>query len=292
VTVNRFWEQLFGTGIVSTPEDFGIQGEWPSHPELLDWLAVEFQSDWDIKRLLKLMVMSATYRQSSRHRAEVAEKDPAGRYLAVGPRQRHSAELIRDQALAASGLLSMKMHGPSVRPTRPNLGLSAAFGGNLDWKTSEGEDRYRRALYTEWRRTSPYPSMVMFDAPSREACTLRRIRTNTPLQALVTLNDPVYVECAQALARRALTAHASTDDRIRFAFAQCLIREPSEAEVQRLRQLHDQLLKSFEADEAKALQLATEPLGPLPKDVRAADAATWTALCNVLLNLDEFLMRP
>ncbi len=206
VIANRFWESLFGIGIVRTSEEFGAQGDPPTHPELLDWLALDLiRSGWDIKRFIRLIVTSETYRQSSKIESGMAERDPDNRLLARGPRVRLTAEMVRDQALAASGLLSPVMFGPSVRPVRPALGLSAAFGGGLDWQTSTGGDQHRRALYTEWRRTSPYPSMSTFDAPSREVCTLRRDRSNTPLQALVLLNDPVYVEAAQALARR-LTA--------------------------------------------------------------------------------------
>src|SRR5207245_1887174 len=192
VFANRFWEQIFGIGLVTTSEEFGSQGDLPTHPELLDWLATELiRLKWNIKAFLKLLVTSATYRQSSRVTPELKERDPENLLLARGPRFRMTAEIVRDQALAVSGLLSHKMYGPPVRPPRPSLGLSAAFGGSLDWKTSEGEDRYRRALYVEWRRTSPYPSMAAFDAPNREVCALRRPRSNTPLQALVTLNDPV-----------------------------------------------------------------------------------------------------
>ena len=203
VAVNRFWERLFGTGIVESSGDFGIQGEPPSHPALLDWLAVEFrESGWDVKRLLRLIVTSATYRQDSRVPDGMAERDPRNRLLARGPRFRLPAETIRDAALHNAGLLSATMHGPSVRPFRPNLGLKSAFGGSTDWEPSPGGDRHRRGLYTEWRRTTPYPSMTTFDATSREVCTLQRIRTNTPLQALVTLNDPVFVEAAKNLAER------------------------------------------------------------------------------------------
>jgi hypothetical protein len=197
VAVNRIWEQLFGTGLVETSEDFGVQGMPPSHPELLDDLAVGFmESGWDVKRLIRRIVTSATYRQSSRVSQEGLERDPANRLLARGPRFRLSAEMIRDQALSVGGLLSRRMLGPSVQPPRPVLGLRAAFGGSTDWNTSPGQDKFRRGLYTSWRRTTPYPSMTTFDAPSREFCTVRRIRTNTPLQALVTLNDPVYFEAA------------------------------------------------------------------------------------------------
>jgi hypothetical protein len=293
VTVNRFWEQIFGTGLVATTEEFGTQGEQPSHLELLDWLAVEFADKWDVKHLLKLLVTSAAYRQSSKVTPELRERDPDNRLYARGPRHRLSAEMIRDQALAVSGLLSAKMYGPSVRPPRPSAGLSAAFGGGLDWATSAGEDRHRRGLYTEWRRTSPYPSMVTFDAPSREACTLRRIRTNTPLQALVTLNDPVYVEAAQALARKTAAAGKTTEERAAFAFRTCTARPPTDKELARLVKLFDDSKAEFAKDKAKAkaTAMATDPIGPLPPGADATELAAWTAVANVLLNLDEMLMR-
>ena len=203
VAVNRFWAQIFGVGLVETEEDFGTQGEPPSHPELLDWLAVQYrESGWNTKSLLRLIVTSATYRQSSKVTPELLEKDPRNRLLARAPRVRLEAEMVRDQALALSGLLSRKVGGPSVFPPQPDGLWQAAFNGERTWSTSQGEDRYRRGLYTFWRRTVPYPSMATFDAPSREICAIRRVRTNTPLQSFVTLNDPVYVEAAQALARR------------------------------------------------------------------------------------------
>lgn len=291
VTVNRFWEQIFGNGLVRTTEEFGTQGEPPSHPELLDYLAVEFASDWDVKRLLKLMVTSAAYQQSSKVTPELREKDPDNRLYARGPRYRLSAEMVRDQALAVSGLLSAKMYGASVRPPRPSSGLNAAFGGGLDWATSAGEDKHRRGIYTEWRRTSPYPSMVTFDAPSREACTLRRIRTNTPLQALVTLNDPVYVEAAQALARKVATHGKTTEERAVFAFRTCTSRVPTDKEKERLVKLFEEAKAEFEQDAKKAEAMATDPIGPLPKDGNAVELAAWTTVGNVLLNLDELLMR-
>ncbi|MFM7056893.1 MAG: DUF1553 domain-containing protein, partial [Planctomycetota bacterium] len=205
VVANRYWEDIFGRGIVGTSEEFGSQGELPTHPELLDWLAVELrESSWNTRHLLKLLVSSATYLQSARVTPELAALDPDNRWLSRGPRVRLSSEMIRDQTLAVAGLLSHKMFGPPVKPPQPSMGLSAAFGSSTDWQTSMGEDRYRRALYTTWRRSNPYPSMATFDAPNREVCTLRRNRTNTPLQALVTLNDPVCIEAAQALARRIL----------------------------------------------------------------------------------------
>lgn len=200
VTVNRFWEQLFGTGIVLTLEDFGTVGEPPSHPELLDWLAVTFRTEmsWSVKALLRTLVMSRTYRQSS---SVVDDRDPDNRLLARGPRVRLSGEQLRDQALSVSGLLSSKQFGPSVMPPQPDGIWKNPYNG-AQWTVSEGEDRYRRAVYTYWRRTAPYPSMVTFDSPSREFCVSRRIQTNTPLQALVTLNDPVFWEASQALGAR------------------------------------------------------------------------------------------
>jgi mono/diheme cytochrome c family protein len=292
VLANRFWENIFGVGIVRTSEEFGSQGEPPVHPELLDWLATEIvRQKWDMKALVKLLVTSAAYRQSSRVTPELRERDPDNRLLARGPRFRLSAEMVRDQALAVSGLLSRKMYGPSVKPPRPASGLSAAFGGGLDWQTSGGEDKYRRALYTEWRRTSPYPSMATFDAPNREVCTIRRVRTNTPLQALVTLNDPVYVEAAQALARRMAQAGTTSADKARFGFRLCVARSPRDAELERLVKMYDDAHAEYAKDKEKATQLATNPLGPAPQGADVADLAAWTTVANVLLNLDETLMK-
>ena len=293
VVANRYWEALFGTGLVRTSEEFGAQGELPSHPELLDWLATELVAQkWDTKSFLRLLVTTQAYRQSAKVTPEALEKDPENRLLSRGPRLRLTAEMVRDQALATSGLLSAKMFGPSVRPTRPSAGLNAAFGGALDWATSAGEDRYRRGLYTEWRRTSPYPSMATFDAPSREVCSVRRNRTNTPLQALVTMNDPVYVEAAQALARRmAKDGGASDADKARHGFRLVLARPPSDNEVAKLVKLHADTAAEFAKDKAKAAALATDPLGPLPAGTDAVSLAAWTTVANVLLNLDEALMK-
>lgn len=289
---NRFWAQLFGGGIVETEEDFGMQGELPSHPDLLDWLAVEFQTDWDMKRLLKTLVTSATYRQSSQVTPEHLQKDPRNRLLSRGPRFRLEAEMVRDQSLALAGLLSRKMHGPSVYPPQPPGLWQAAFNGDRTWTTSTGEDRYRRGLYIFWRRTVPYPSMATFDAPSREICTIRRIRTNTPLQAFVTLNDPVYVEAAQALGRRIMKeGGASPEDRARFALRLCLARPPQADQVREVVALYNGELDHYRKDEKSASDLATDPLGPLPKDVAAAEAAAWTVVANVLLNLDGVMTK-
>jgi mono/diheme cytochrome c family protein len=292
VVANRYWEQIFGTGLVRTSEEFGIQGDLPSHPELLDWLATELvRLKWDTKAFLKLLVTSAAYRQSSKVTPAMLEKDPDNRLLARGPRVRLTAEMVRDQALAVSGLLSDKKYGPSVKPPQPVFGLSAAFGRSMDWQPSPGPDRYRRGLYTEWRRTNPYPSMVTFDAPNRDVCAVRRARTNTPLQALVTLNDPVYVEAAQALARRVAAANGGTAEKAKRAILLCLSRPASDAEVSRLVALHAEAKAEFASEPKRAAELATNPLGPAPKGVDVADLAAWAVVANVLLNLDEMLMK-
>jgi hypothetical protein len=292
--VNRLWQELFGVGIVETAEEFGTQGEPPSHPELLDWLAVEYrQRGWDTKAMLKLIITSAAYQQSSAVSSALAELDPHNRLLARGPRVRLPAEVLRDQALAVSGLLSPRMYGPPVHPPQPTFGLAAAFGASTDWKPSEGEDRHRRALYTRWRRNLPYPSMVAFDAPERNVCSMRRMRTNTPLQALVTLNDAAFVECAQALARRAMVEGGSDpDSRAGWIVTQTLGRMPTSNERERLGSLYNQARSTLSGDPAKAVALATKPLGALPDGMSEVDAAAWTVVANVVLNLDEALTKP
>jgi hypothetical protein len=292
VIANRYWEALFGRGIVLTSEEFGSQGELPTHPQLLDWLATELMnSGWDTRALIRTIVTSAVYRQSSQVTGGAAETDPDNRWLARGPRVRMSAEMVRDQALSVSGLLVHAMYGPPVRPPQPSLGLTAAFGSSTDWETSSGDDRYRRGIYTTWRRSNPYPSMATFDAPNREVCTMRRSRTNTPLQCLVTLNDPVYIEAAQALARRTIQHGKNTEDRIAYAFRCCLSRPPRAGELQALIQLYQQshMCLADRHDEAK--KLATVPLGDLPDGIDAVDAAAMTVVGNVLLNLDEMILK-
>jgi mono/diheme cytochrome c family protein len=293
VTMNRLWETVFGVGIVRTSEEFGSQGDLPLHAELLDWLAAEFvDSGWDTKKMLSLLLNSRAYRQSSASSAKLNEQDPDNRFVARGPRFRPSGEMLRDQALAVSGLLSTKMFGPPVRPMRPNLGLSIAFGGTGDWATSAGEDRHRRSVYTETRRSTPYPSFTTFDAPNRETCVIRRGRSNTPLQAFVTLNDPVFVETSQALARRLLKEGGANDEtRLRLAYVLCLSREPEAAELATLRTLLAKSLAQYRADAALAAKMATDPLGPADKDADLPTLAAWTAVSSVVMNLDEFLMR-
>ena len=300
VVVNRYWEQLFGIGLVETSEEFGAQGELPSHPRLLDWLAADLvEHNWDTRRLLKQIVMSKTYRQSSNADSISLELDPNNRLIARGPRVRLTAEMIRDQALAISGLLSKKMYGPPVQPPQPKVGLKPAFSGQTtDWTDSVGENRYRRGIYTEWRRSAPYPSMSTFDVNSREVCELRRSSTNTPLQALVTLNDPVYVEAAQALARRITseTDLQSASEKASFALQLCLIRKPTQTEIGRVRLLFEETKDHFESNQDAAKELATDPLHPAAApengEVDWVELAAWTTVANVLFNLDEMLMKP
>ncbi|QNN24621.1 DUF1549 domain-containing protein [Planctomycetales bacterium ZRK34] len=293
VQVNRYWARLFGLGLVETEEDFGTQGIAPSHPKLLDWLAVCYMDDcdWSAKKLLKTIVMSATYQQSSRITGELLDQDPRNVLLSRGPRFRISAEMVRDQSLASAGLLSEKMYGPSVMPPQPGDIWQVVYSGDK-WATSKHDDRYRRGLYTFIRRTSPYPSMITFDGTSREVCTIRRIRTNTPLQALVTLNDPVYIEAAQALARRIVSEAAPTvDARIAYGFRLVLIRPPHRDEIARLTRLYETELAHYQSDESAARDMATSQLGPLPASMKPAELAAWTIVVHTLLNLDETITK-
>ena len=289
--VNRIWEQFFGRGLVLTSEDFGSRGEPPSHPELLDWLATEFVRDgWSMKRMQRLIVLSATYRQSAAVTPAILERDPYNRLLARGPRMRLPAELVRDQALAVSGLVSRKIGGPSVMPPQPEGIWNSPYSGEK-WQTSTGEDRYRRGLYTFWKRTSPYPSFLSFDAPSREFCVVRRPRTNTPLQALTLLNDPVYVEAAQTLARRMATEGGNDAiARVTRGFRLTLARTPQQAEVEQLVALFNTELVHYRED-TKAAEAMAGKLDDKTKQVDLAELAAWTVVANVLLNLDEIVTK-
>jgi mono/diheme cytochrome c family protein len=298
VTVNRLWERFFGTGIVKTSEDFGKQGELPSHPELLDWLATEFvKSGWDLRAMQKLLVMSATYRQSAVADGSSLERDPFNRLLSRGPRFRLDGEMIRDQALTVSGLLNPELGGPSVHPVQiPNLWKEIGFLrpeiGMDEWPTSEGPDLYRRAVYTFWRRVCTYPTFATFDAPSRDVCISRRPRTNTPLQALAALNEPTLLEAARAFAGRILVEGGThPSQQVEFAFRACLAREPSRAERERLLGFFEQQLKGFEGDPGATEALlqvgATGRTDPLD----APRLAAWMMVANVLLNLDETLTK-
>jgi hypothetical protein len=287
VAVNRFWETIFGRGIVETTEDFGTQGDLPSHPELLDWLAVEFMdSGWDMKALIRLIVTSAAYRQDSKASPALIAKDPYNRLYARGPRFRFEAETVHDAALSASGLLSSKMFGPSVFPYQPDGIWDVPYSSDK-WTPSTGEDRYRRSLYTFVRRSAPYPSLSTFDAPSREFCTVRRVRTNTPLQALTTLNDPFFMDAARALATRMKTEGGSDDSSwIRYGFRLVTSRPPTAAELAgTLAYQHEQAAR-FAAD----FKAAAAVLG-MKDGVPDPELAALTVTANVLLNLDEALTK-
>jgi hypothetical protein len=297
VAVNRFWQMLFGIGIVKTSEDFGAQGEPPAHPELLDYLATEFiRSGWDVKATIKLIVTSATYRQSSRVTPELHEKDPENRLLARGPRSRLQGELIRDNALAVSGLLSEEIGGPSVLPYQPaGLWEEMAFGDGFSAQTyrqSHGRNLYRRSMYTFWKRTVPPASLLTFDAPDREKCVARRALTNTPLQALVLMNDPTYIEAARALAMRALREGGKeTTSRLRYAFRLATARWPTAQEASVLRDLLAKQLRIYRRDNKAAGALLKVGEAPLDQNLDVAEAAAWTVIASAILNLDETISR-
>ena len=291
VAMNRIWEQYFGHGIVETVGDFGAQGDPPTNPELLDWLAVEFmQTGWNLKAMHKMIVLSAAYRQSSRTTPELLERDPDNRLLARGPRVRLEAETIRDQALGVAGLLSHKLGGPSVMPPQPE-GLWQVVYSSDQWATSPGEDQYRRGLYTFWRRTNPYPLMTAFDGPTREYCVLKRSRSNTPLQALNTLNDPAFIAAAQGFARRIAARPGGARARIVYAMHTCLSRMPSPQETQRLLALFESELEHFRSDAKAAEKMAASELGPPKNGEKLDELAAWTVVANVLLNLDETITK-
>lgn len=298
VTVNRFWQELFGAGIVKTSDDFGIMGSAPTHPELLDWLAVEFrESGWDVKRFLKMLLTSATYRQAALITPEKIEKDRDNSLLSRGPRFRMDAEMIRDHALAVSGLLHHKVGGPSVYPVQvPNLWKEIGFLrpeiGMDEWPVSDGPDLYRRALYTFWRRVCTYPTLATFDAPSREVCVSRRPRTNTPLQALAALNEPTLLEAARFFGQRIL-AEGGPDDasRVDYAFTRSVGRAPTAVEQRRLLAFVQQQERSFRADPEAAQALIQVGQAPKPADLEARKLAVWMTLASVLFNLDETLTK-
>ncbi|MFL5241753.1 MAG: PSD1 and planctomycete cytochrome C domain-containing protein [Gemmataceae bacterium] len=306
VTVNRFWQMFFGTGIVKTAEDFGSQGELPSHPELLDWLAVEFmtpseapvgsgsKNNWDIKAILRLIVTSSTYRQASKVTQALHEKDPEDRLLARGPRLRLQAEFIRDQALVISGLLNDEIGGRSVSPYQPaGLWEELAFRQDNDnfsaqvYVQSHGKDLYRRTMYTFWKRTSPPPTLVTFDAPDRETCTVRRARTNTPLQALVLMNDPTYVEASRKLAEKIMTQAQSTEDRIALAFRLATARHPKDREITILKKIFEDQLGVYQKDEKAAVKLLSVGESEQNEKLKPSELAAWSIVASVILNLDE-----
>jgi hypothetical protein len=296
--VNRFWQMYFGDGIVKTQEDFGVQGEAPVHPELLDWLATEFvRTGWDIRAMQRLIVTSATYRQASKVTPGLLARDPENRLLARGPRFRLPAEMIRDTALAASGLLNGEIGGPSVMPYQDkDLWDEMAFGQGFSaqsYEQSTGNDLYRRGLYTFWKRTVPPAVLAAFDAPDREKCTVRRAQTNTPLQALVLMNDTAFVEASRALAERTLLqAEKSERARIEYAFRLATSRKPTGREAGVLRQLLRSSRDDFRRDPKAALQLLAVGESRRDKRLDAAEHAAWTTVASAILNLDETITKP
>jgi hypothetical protein len=297
--VNRIWQAYFGTGLVESSEDLGSQGSAPSHRELLDWLAVEFmENGWSRKWLHRQIVMSATYRQSSKATPEALAKDPANRWLARGVRFRMDAELVRDVTLAASGLLNQTVGGPSVYPPAPEfLFQPPASYGPKSWDYDTGSDKYRRGLYTFRFRSVPYPVLSVFDAPQGDASCTRRSRSNTPLQALATLNESLFVECARALALATVTAEASDDKaRLTHAFRRCVTRAPSERELAILTDFLNAARAHFDNDQsheqASKLVTATDGSGIVPPEgMSLAELGAWTATCRVILNLDETITK-
>ena len=288
VTMNRWWAMLFGTGLVKTVNDFGSQSEWPSHPELLDWLAADFMSDWNIKRVLKQIVMSGTYRQSAKVAPELLARDTENRLLARGPRQRLDAEMIRDNALAIAGILNPQLGGKSIKPEQPAGTWEINEMGGYNYDKSKGADLYRRGLYVYWRRSTVYPSFITLDAPTREFCNAQRAKTSTPLQSLVLMNDPVFVEAARAFAQRILK-EGGTDNaaRLRFAWRTALGRVPADQEIAILSKALDAQLATYSQDKEAAAALLKVGDLPKPEGINDSELAAWTALGNVLLNLNE-----
>ncbi len=293
VFVNRLWKLTFGQGIVKSLEDFGTQGTFPTHPALLDWLAVEFMdSGWDIKHTLKLMVMSSTYRQSSHAGRELRQRDPGNQWLARQGRFRLDAEMVRDNALAISGLLSTKVGGPSVKPYQPEGYWKHLNFPKRTYQPDHGTDQYRRGLYTYWQRTFLHPSLKAFDAPTREECTVERPRSSTPLQALVLLNDPTYVEAARVFAERILREGGATmPGRLNWAYRRAVSRNVKPEEVRLLSELLARHRAEFAADSQAARKLVSTGERSVPTDLDVAELAAWTSVARVILNLHETITR-
>jgi hypothetical protein len=292
VVVNRIWKMHFGRGIVATPEDFGSQGKLPTHPELLDWLAENFmETGWDVKKLHRLIVTSATFRQSSVASPELEARDPENDLLARGPKARLSAEEIRDEALAASGLLVRKIGGPSVKPYQP-AGFWKNSGIAQTYVQDHGENLYRRSLYTFWRRTAPPPAMLTFDATSREVCIARREPTASPMQALVLLNDPQFIEAARVLAEKIFSQpNQALDSRIDEVFRFLLGREPKPREAEISKKLFDEQLELFKKNDGAAEKILSIGEHPRSSNLAKNKVAAMTILLNTLMNHDEFIMR-
>ena len=292
VAVNRMWQMVFGVGIVKTVEDFGSQGEWPSNPELLDWLATEFvRTGWDVKGMIKTMAMSSTYKQSSRASDELIARDPENRLLARGPRQRLAAEMVRDQALSAAGLLVEKTGGPSVKPYQP-AGLWKELSNDGDYVAEKGEGLYRRSLYTYWKRTIPPPFMMNFDSAGREACTVRETRTNTPLQALNLMNDVTYLEASRKLAERMmLEGGPDAGARIGYGFKLLLARAPSGREMEILRSSFDRARDRFQTKPGDAVALLKQGDSIVNGAFDKTELAAYAHLASLILNLDEVVSK-
>jgi hypothetical protein len=295
--VNRIWQAYFGGGLVGTSEDFGTQGDQPTHPELLDWLAVELMDHgWSLKHIHRLIATSAAYQQSSDVPAELLAVDPANKLLARGPRFRVDAEVVRDIALAASGLLSPRIGGPTVYPPAPEFLFQPPVSyGPKPWSYDLGPDKYRRAIYTTRYRSVFYPMLQTFDAPTADVACVRRVRSNTPLQALTTLNEPLFLECSRALAIKILDEVDGDDAaRLRFAFERCLSRPPDEGELELLEKFLAKQRERFGREGADPWKLLAEkdaPRPPLPAYADAADLAAWTATARVIMNLDEAITK-
>jgi hypothetical protein len=296
VTVNRLWQQFFGVGLVKTAEDFGAKGEYPSHPELLDWLATEFiRTGWDVRAMVRLFVTSATYRQDSHVSPKLLESDPENRLLGRGPRYRLDAEELRDYALDVGGLINLKIGGRGVRPYQP-AGIWEAVGyttsNTAKYTQDHGDALYRRSLYLFWKRTAPPPTMITFDAPSREKCWARRERTDTPLQALTAMNDPQYFEAARHLGYRMLREGGSGDaERLRYGFQLVTARKPNEKEQAVLAETLTAERSRYYADPEAAKKAITVGESPVPNDVPAPDLAAYAMMANLLLNLDEAVTK-
>lgn len=294
VAVNQLWQLLFGTGIVSTPGDFGAQGDFPSHPELLDWLAVDFrESGWDIKRMIKKILMSHTYRQQSNVGPQHLETDAANRLLARAPRFRLTAEMIRDNALALSGLLVDEIGGPGVKPYQPpGLWAEVSLGGNPKFVQDHDDKLFRRSLYTYWKRSAPHPAMVIFDAPNRETCVLKRPNTNTPLQALAALNDIQMIEASRHFAERLLTeGGGNIESRANYAFRTATARKATSQEISTIVAIYQKSLETYSADKAKTEELLSAGESKRDLSLNQSEHAAWTLVCSMLLNLDEVLNR-
>jgi hypothetical protein len=294
VTVNRFWQMLFGVGLVKTVEDFGAQGEAPSHPELLDWMAVEFQQNgWNVKSILKTIVSSATYRQSSKISPQLEQRDPENRLLARGPRLRLSAGMIRDQALFVSGLLVEKQGGPSVRPYQPEgLYKDMLFSNMTNYAQDKSDGLWRRSLYTYWKRTVMPPAMQVFDASSREYCTVRETRTNTPLQALNLMNDTTYVEAARLMAQRMMTEGGpKPEDRLGLGLRLATGRRPDESETRLLRDNLQMQMKYFQGHPKEATKLLAVGVKPADKTLNSEELAAYSMVASLILNLDEVITK-